>query len=105
VEWASCQRNSQELDHRATFHAQQAGVDFSAPGSPYRNSFFSWVFDQTLQLLIHYLMLGFELELFNPKELPVSYWYLEYLLDIRMRNKEIAWRAKPKKKGKVPKEI
>jgi len=49
------------------------------------------------------MFLGFELELFNPKELVLAYWYLEYFCDLRLQNKNLAWRPKVKKRTKPTK--
>ncbi len=52
---------------------------------------------------MQYLFLGCDLELYIPCELPVVYWYLEFLLEIRLQSKHLAHReltvAKKKKKN------
>ncbi|GBG79261.1 hypothetical protein CBR_g29413 [Chara braunii] len=42
----------------------------------------SWTVEQTCWVIVHYLMLGFELELYSPSELSMVYWYLENVLVI-----------------------
>ena len=41
--------------------------------------FGSWVLFHTLKVMIEYILLGFELELFNPHEFHYVYWYLDFL--------------------------
>ncbi|XP_057300464.1 N-alpha-acetyltransferase 35, NatC auxiliary subunit-like isoform X2 [Hydractinia symbiolongicarpus] len=41
--------------------------------------FESWVLYHSLFLMIQHILLGFELELFNPHEFHYVYWYLDYL--------------------------
>ncbi|XP_065061823.1 N-alpha-acetyltransferase 35, NatC auxiliary subunit-like [Rhopilema esculentum] len=41
--------------------------------------FGSWVLYHTLKVMIEYILLGFELELFNPHEFHYVYWYLDFL--------------------------
>lgn len=41
--------------------------------------FGSWVLFHTLKVMVEYIFLGFELELFNPHEFHYVYWYLDFL--------------------------
>ena len=41
--------------------------------------FGSWVLYHTLKVMIEYILLGFELELFNAHEFHYVYWYLDFL--------------------------
>ncbi len=41
--------------------------------------FGSWVLFHTLKVMVEYILLGFELELFNPHEFHYVYWYLDFL--------------------------
>lgn len=41
--------------------------------------FGSWVLYHALKVMIEYILLGFELELFNPHEFHYVYWYLDFL--------------------------
>ena len=41
--------------------------------------FESWVLYHSLTMMIQHILLGFELELFNPHEFHYVYWYLDYL--------------------------
>eukprot|EP00794_Sanderia_malayensis_P004678 gene4678-5288_t len=41
--------------------------------------FGSWVLFHSLKAMVEYLLLGFELELFNPHEFHYIYWYLDFL--------------------------
>ncbi|KAL6075629.1 N-alpha-acetyltransferase 35 NatC auxiliary subunit, variant 2 [Balamuthia mandrillaris] len=48
--------------------------------------FFSWTMDQTILVMIHYLLLGFELEIYNPLEYCMLFWYLDYLFSVQLKN-------------------
>ncbi len=41
--------------------------------------FGSWVLLHALEIMVEYILLGFELELFNPHEFHYVYWYLDFL--------------------------
>lgn len=41
--------------------------------------FGSWVLYHTLKVMVEYILLGFELGLFNPHEFHYVYWYLDFL--------------------------
>ena len=85
-DWAILQHDANTLDQEAAakmaIENKTTAVDFSAKTAPYRHPFFSWVVEQTVHLLTHHLMLGPELELFSARELPVVYWYLDFLLEV-----------------------
>jgi hypothetical protein len=106
-DWSVLQQESSYLDQEAASRLEsgQTGpaVDFKSPTAPYRHPFFVWVFDQTLQLLSHHLLLGCELELFVPRELPVVYWYLTFLFQLMTQNRIQSHRevTRTKKKKKV----
>jgi hypothetical protein len=44
------------------------------------------VYEVILLLSLHYLALGFELELYGPDDLPMTYWYLDYLSQRRIQH-------------------
>lgn len=75
---------------------ENAGYDLrSAPDdrhTPYRHSFFSWTLDQALQLMALHLQLGLESQLHSDRQLPVIYWYLEYVHDVRTQNRRVSYR-------------
>jgi len=95
-DWTILQQDANHLDHQCIMKWEAEGVDLNnAQTAPYKYAFFSWIFDVTTQLLGDYFLLSFELELFTNRELAIAYWYLEYLLEVRLRNYDIAWRPLP----------
>jgi len=91
-DWGILQAEAMVLDQRAETDASLAATN------PCRHPFFSWIFDQTVQLLTQHTLLGFELELYMPREYPVAFWHLEHLFDLRLQNLNLAYRAIEKKK-------
>ena len=70
------QDDSSVLDQRAMMQMIHAGYNLSDPKAPApcRHACFVWVLEETLNALIHYLFLGFELELYSLREFPMIYW-------------------------------
>ncbi|BFZ61026.1 N-alpha-acetyltransferase, non-catalitic subunit [Saitoella coloradoensis] len=56
------------------------------PSHPYPLS--SWVYHNKLQLMETIILLGFELELYQPYEWSLMYWYLDYVLDVHRHHLE-----------------
>ncbi|GAB5359627.1 hypothetical protein AAMO2058_000559700 [Amorphochlora amoebiformis] len=86
LDMAILQSDSTVLDRRCVREMQESGMDLHKSDTPYRHPCFGWVLDLTLQLLSHHIQLGFELELFAPREYAPCLWYLEYLLKCRLEN-------------------
>lgn len=95
ADWTILQQDATHLDANAVQQWEQEGVNLSGPQAPYKYPFVSWVFDITTQLLAQYFLLSLELDLYTPRELPVAFWYLDYLLEVRLRNYTLAWRPLP----------
>jgi len=74
-DWSILEDESSQVDHRICISLAHLGVDLNASNAPCRAPYSTWVCDQTLQLLCHHLMLGFELELYAPREYPQTFWY------------------------------
>eukprot|EP00475_Leptophrys_vorax_P033737 TRINITY_DN53525_c0_g1_i3.p1 TRINITY_DN53525_c0_g1~~TRINITY_DN53525_c0_g1_i3.p1 ORF type:complete len:310 (-),score=72.79 TRINITY_DN53525_c0_g1_i3:41-970(-) len=53
----------------------------------YQHPFFAWVFDITSKLIAHHVFLSFELNLVGMHEMPVLYWFLDQLLDMRLQTR------------------
>jgi hypothetical protein len=110
-DWHILQDDAKSMDTTYYHALVHQGVDLEAPDAPYLYAFFSWVFDASTSLLIHHSLLGLELGLYTPLEMPSIFWYLEYMFSIRDKNINMAYRAPPTapkavkgkagKKGKV----
>ena len=66
--------------------------------------------EQSVQILVQYLILGLELELYHPRELSAVFCNLEHLISLRLQNRQLAFRVPGvKKKGitkkKIPREV
>ena len=69
----------------ADLQAQGQYVLIEFANTPYQHMFRCFTQDWACQLLIHYVMLGFELELYSSKELPVVYWSARAALRCALR--------------------
>ena len=49
-----------------------------------------WVYHNKLLAMIEYLHMGFELDLYHPRELRMVVWYLDYLLGVSASNQRTA---------------
>jgi len=86
-DWSILQQDAMLLDRRAVNSMTKIGIPMQQGGAvPSRHPCFCWVFDITVRLLAHHVTLGFELELFQPREFATAFWYLEYLLTCRLQN-------------------
>ena len=50
----------------------------------------TYVFGHKLSAMVSYLWMGFELELYHPREYRMVLWYLDYLLGVLISNTKIA---------------
>ncbi|TPX38053.1 hypothetical protein SmJEL517_g00062 [Synchytrium microbalum] len=115
-EWERTQAESELLDvelHKLRGVAvdDEGGTGIS-PSEPYHLS--SWVFERKLDVMIMYLSLGFQLELYRHRELIYIFWHLYYFYDTLThhldRTKKVAEllsvpaiTSKKEKKGPKPK--
>ena len=65
----------------------------------------NWFFDELLNYMIEYLLLGFELELYHPQEFTMIHYNLDCLYGMLANNKENYYKAVAKKKKKLAKEL
>jgi len=95
ADWNILQQDASVLDRKCQtlMSKNQIPMGRGVVGVPYQHPCFSWVFDQTLCLLTHYIELGLELGLYARRELPPAYWYLEYLLNYRLQNRTMTTRS------------
>jgi len=78
-DWAGVQLEASELD-------ELFAEELQSPDYQKARYFSCWVLDQVAHLMVHYLRLGFELDLYHPEEFPAIYWYLDYLFGILFQN-------------------
>ncbi|GLD93413.1 hypothetical protein PINS_up002005 [Pythium insidiosum] len=85
------------LEDWSTLQIEAAAVDdhftteMAIPKAAYPRYFTAWTLEQVVTLMIHYVMLGFELELYAPSEYSTVYWYLDYLCGSRLQNLQVTW--------------
>ncbi|CAH0515497.1 unnamed protein product [Peronospora belbahrii] len=83
-EWGILQVEASAVDERFT-------AEMSIPKAAYPRYFTAWSLEESVQLMIQYVMLGLELELYAPSELGTVYWYLDYLAGSRLQNLNVTW--------------
>ncbi|RHY24180.1 hypothetical protein DYB32_008958 [Aphanomyces invadans] len=83
-EWAQLQVDAASIDDKFV-------TEMGIPKASYPRYFTSWALEQTSALMIHYLTLGFELDIYALSEYSTIYWYLDYLLGSRIQNLTNAW--------------
>ena len=75
-EFAVLQEEADKID--ADLHQMIVAVE---PKREHFACFGSWVLNRTLAIMIQYLLLGMELQLFSTHEYHYFFWYLEYLFN------------------------
>ncbi|TYZ64310.1 hypothetical protein PybrP1_002275 [[Pythium] brassicae (nom. inval.)] len=80
----------------------QEGVVFSSRKVSYPRYFTAWTLEETALLMIHYVLLGIELDLYAPSEYGTIYWYLDYLHGSRLQNLNVTWQFVEKMKKVMP---
>ena len=103
------QQETERIDHR--IHELTLKMD---PQRQHLACYGSWFLYYVTQLMVEYLLLGFEYRLYSPFELHYVYWYLEYLYGwhfttLRSAEKLLMFeplkgKRKAKKKKELPKE-
>ncbi|KAF0682415.1 Aste57867_25461 [Aphanomyces stellatus] len=83
-EWVLLQVDAASIDDKFV-------TEMGIPKATYPRYFTSWALEQTSALMIQYLTLGFELDLYTPTEYTTIYWYLDFLLGSRIHNLTNAW--------------
>ncbi|TMW55837.1 hypothetical protein Poli38472_008485 [Pythium oligandrum] len=83
-EWGVLQLEASVIDERFT-------TEMSIPKATYPRYFTAWTLEQVVVLMLQYVSLGFELELYAPSEYSMVYWYLDYLYGSRLQNLNFTW--------------
>jgi hypothetical protein len=77
-EWGHLQDHSEMIDLQ--FHKEIPEDSKSRdPKEPKRIWFTNYIVEQTISMMVYYIKLGFELELYSVNEYQVVFWYLDYL--------------------------
>lgn len=81
-DWVQLQLPAEKLDQAIFLAVDGTGRRIlSSPSGAY---FTGWLLDQVLIMMIRYLELGFQLRLYAGLEYSMLYWYLDYLLGVRL---------------------
>ncbi|KAI8805569.1 Mak10 subunit, NatC N-terminal acetyltransferase-domain-containing protein [Cladochytrium replicatum] len=83
--WENWQKEAERLDE--LMYTRYTGKsNRKTEEDPYYLS--SWVYHEKLEMLSLSFLLGFELQLYNVRELPMVFWYCEYLCDVHIKHLE-----------------
>lgn len=80
-EWGQLQEHSEVLDlqfHKETPEEAKSRETEHKP-EPKRIWFTNYIVEHSISMMIYFLKLGFELDLYSVYEYPVVFWYLDYL--------------------------
>uniref|UniRef100_K3WHD6 N-alpha-acetyltransferase 35, NatC auxiliary subunit n=1 Tax=Globisporangium ultimum (strain ATCC 200006 / CBS 805.95 / DAOM BR144) TaxID=431595 RepID=K3WHD6_GLOUD len=94
-EWSVLQLEAAGIDDKFT-------TEMAIPKTAYPRYFTAWTLEQAVLLMIHYILLGFELDLYAPSEYGTVYWYLDYLHGSRLQNLNVTWQFVEKMKQLMP---
>ncbi|KAG6580309.1 N-alpha-acetyltransferase 35 [Phytophthora cinnamomi] len=94
-EWSILQAEATAVDERFT-------TEMNIPKAAYPRYFTAWSLEESVQLMLHYVVLGMELELYSPTEFSTIYWYLDYLEGSRLQNLNVTWTFVEKMKEIMP---
>ncbi|KAE8902329.1 hypothetical protein PF005_g1062 [Phytophthora fragariae] len=94
-EWSILQAEATAVDERFT-------SEMNIPKAAYPRYFTAWSLEESVQLMLHYVVLGLELELYSPSEFATIYWYLDYLEGSRLQNLNVTWTFVEKMKQIMP---
>ncbi|KAF1333595.1 Casein kinase ii, beta subunit, partial [Globisporangium splendens] len=94
-EWSVLQLEAAGIDDKFT-------TEMAIPKTAYPRYFTAWTLEQAVLLMIHYILLGFELDLYAPSEYGTIYWYLDYLHGSRLQNLNVTWQFVEKMKQLMP---
>ncbi len=90
-DWNVLAQDALVLDKRVHDAITSAGLIGDSKKPPCRSPCFSLVFEITCMLLQHHILLGFELELFAPREYISALFYLEYIINFRIQGRKWAY--------------
>jgi len=90
TDWDNLQLDAEELDQELReFTKEEPIMDLSISDDPiYAFPLSSWAYYYKLRQMEWIVQMGFELETYQPSELPEMYWYLQYLAKTRSRHLE-----------------
>lgn len=94
-EWSILQAEATAVDGKFT-------TEMSIPKAAYPRYFTAWSLEESVQLMLQYVVLGLELELYAPSEFGTTYWYLDYLEGSRLQNLNVTWTFVEKMKEIMP---
>ncbi|KAG1711526.1 hypothetical protein DVH05_008778 [Phytophthora capsici] len=94
-EWSILQAEATSVDERFT-------TEMNIPKAAYPRYFSAWSLEESVQLMLQYVALGLELELYAPSEFGTIYWYLDYLEGSRLQNLNVTWTFVEKMKEMMP---
>ncbi|UIZ28017.1 hypothetical protein KXD40_004446 [Peronospora effusa] len=94
-EWSILQAEATAVDERFT-------TEMKIPKAAYPRYFTAWSLEESVQLMVQYVVLGLEMELYAPSELGTVYWYLDYLEGSRLQNLNVTWTFVQKLKEVMP---
>ncbi|OWZ12411.1 hypothetical protein PHMEG_00014432 [Phytophthora megakarya] len=94
-EWSILQAEATAVDERFT-------TEMNIPLAAYPRYFTAWSLEESVQLMLQYVVLGLELELYAPSEFGTIYWYLDYLQGSRLQNLNVTWTFVEKIKEMMP---
>ncbi|KAK1947405.1 N-alpha-acetyltransferase 35 [Phytophthora citrophthora] len=94
-EWSILQAEATSVDERFT-------TEMNIPKAAYPRYFTAWSLEESVQLMLQYVALGLELELYAPSEFGTIYWYLDYLEGSRLQNLNVTWTFVEKMKEMMP---
>eukprot|EP00475_Leptophrys_vorax_P033735 TRINITY_DN53525_c0_g1_i1.p1 TRINITY_DN53525_c0_g1~~TRINITY_DN53525_c0_g1_i1.p1 ORF type:complete len:792 (-),score=167.93 TRINITY_DN53525_c0_g1_i1:41-2221(-) len=87
ADWVILQNDAATVDQCAMSTWVKFGLARNQLTTVYQHPFFAWVFDITSKLIAHHVFLSFELNLVGMHEMPVLYWFLDQLLDMRLQTR------------------
>ncbi|PSS22902.1 hypothetical protein M430DRAFT_33575 [Amorphotheca resinae ATCC 22711] len=89
-DWDNLQLDAEEIDQDLRqFTKEEPIVDRAISSEPiYAFPLSSWAYFYKLRQMEWIVQMGFELEIYQPDELPTMYWYLQYLAKTRARHLE-----------------
>lgn len=85
------------LQHDAWQLDEQLKVTFGS-NLRYPRPCWVWITEHCLQMMLAKLFVGFELDLYDPSEFHMIYWYADYLFGLRVYNLNEVYHAQEKKK-------
>ncbi|KAG7400755.1 N-alpha-acetyltransferase 35 NatC auxiliary subunit [Phytophthora boehmeriae] len=94
-EWSVLQVEATAVDEKFT-------TEMNIPKAAYPRYFTAWSLEEAVQLMIQYVVLGLELDLYAPSEFGTIYWYLDYLQGSRLQNLNVTWTFVEKMKQIMP---